>query len=435
MTESFNLPDLGEGVHEAEVLSVHIKAGQEVRENDIILEVETDKAAVEIPSPFTGKIIEVFVKPGDTVMVGDAMISYVWEGVQEESAEPVSSPPLQEKDQTPSATAVTGSTKIVPASPATRRLARELGVDLNHVTPTGASGVVTADDVRKIAEAQVEPPQPQATTATEEKLALDENIPQDTPQKPVKQDPLPDFSQWGEIAREPLRSIRKATARQMAKSWSQIPHVATQDTVDITKLEAFRKKHKEEIKAAGGRLTLTVFALKAVATALKRYPHFNASLDMDQQEIVIKNYFHIGVAADTDRGLLVPVIKDVDRKSIKEVAIELHEQIEKTRTGKIAREDLQGGTFTITNAGAAGGGTFTAIINHPEVAIMGLGQARMQPVVMEKDDNEYEIEPRLMMPIVLCFDHRVVDGADTIRFLRVIIDALEDPDELLITMI
>ncbi len=432
MTESFNLPDLGEGVHEAEVLSIHVSTGQKVTEGDLIIEVETDKAAVEIPSPFTGKVIEVFVKAGDTVMVGDAMISFLREGATEDTAQKPASPSPEKAPPHPMSTEPSPK-KITPASPATRRLARELGVELHLVTPTGSNGVVTAEDVRKFSEGNSEPEK--AVPAAKEQPVPKKATDQVPPHPPVSWESLPDFAQWGDITREPLRSIRKATANQMAKSWSQIPHVATQDTVDITKLEAFRKKHKEEITAAGGRLTLTVFALKAVATALKRYPHFNASLDINKEEIILKNYFHIGVAADTERGLLVPVIKDVDRKSIKEIAIELHEQIGKTRSGKIAREDLQGGTFTITNAGAAGGGTFTAIINHPEVAIMGLGQARMQPVVLKQDNDEYSIEPRLMMPIVLCFDHRVVDGADAIRFLRIIIEALEDPDELLITMI
>ena len=246
---------------------------------------------------------------------------------------------------------------------------------------------------------------------------------------------LPDFSQWGPIVREPFRSIRRATATRMVASWSQIPHVNCQDTVDITRLEAFRRKHKAEIEAAGGRLTMTVFAMKAVATALKTYPHFNASLDLASQEIIVKQYFHIGIAADTEHGLMVPVIRDVDRKSIRELAIELQGTLERARQRKNSREEMLGGTFTITNVGGLGGSSFSAIINHPEVAILGLGQGRMQPAVVTDSQGEYEIVPRLIMPIVLCFDHRVVDGADAVRFLRQVIDLLEDPDELFITMI
>lgn len=424
MTQAFHLPDLGEGVHEAEILAVPITVGQEVKEGDIILEVETDKAAVEIPSPCTGVVLEVVVKEGDLVKVDDVMIRFTTED------ETVNVPP--EKDIAPPKE--TGAStpqpkqdrsKIVPASPATRRLARELGVDLSLVPPTGSGSVVTADDVHNFAEKQKEAePQP----------VQQENGVQVTSTAEPVHEPLPDFTQWGEIEKEPFRSIRKATATQMAKSWARIPHVTSQDTVDITKLEAFRKKHKEEIIQAGGRLTLTVFALKAIATALKQYPHFNSSLDLDSQEIIVKKYYNIGVAVDTQRGLIVPVIKDVDRKSIKEIAIELHQCIEQTHSGKIPRSDLLGGTFTLTNAGAMGGGFFTPIINYPQVAILGLGQGRMQPAVVEQDRGDYTIVPRLIMPIVLCFDHRVVDGADAIRFLKVIIEALEDPDELLITM-
>jgi pyruvate dehydrogenase E2 component (dihydrolipoamide acetyltransferase) len=221
----------------------------------------------------------------------------------------------------------------------------------------------------------------------------------------------------------------------MVIAWSQIPHVTSQDEVDITKLEAFRRKHKADIEAEGGRLTMTVFALKAAATALKAYPQFNATLDVTANEIIYKKYFNIGVAVNTNNGLIVPVVRDVDRKSIKELAIELHEQVERTRSRKVALEELQGGSFTITNAGAMGGGYFAPIINFPEVAILGMGQGRLQPAVIDKGDGEHEIAPRLIMPIVLCIDHRVLDGADAIQFLKMLVETLEDPDELLISMI
>jgi pyruvate dehydrogenase E2 component (dihydrolipoamide acetyltransferase) len=221
----------------------------------------------------------------------------------------------------------------------------------------------------------------------------------------------------------------------MALAWSQIPHVHNQEWVDMTKLEAFRKNHKAEIEAKGGKLTPTVFAMKAAATALKTYPKFNATLDTGAGELVIKHYFHIGVAVNTDDGLIVPVIKDVDRKSIVELSIELNDLVQRTRERKATLEEMQGGTFTITNVGPMGGGFFAPIINYPEVAILGMGSASMQAVVKEKEENEYEIVPRLMMPIVLCIDHRVLDGADALQFIRVLREALEDPEELLITMI
>ncbi len=428
MPRSFKLPDLGEGVHEGEILAVHVSVGQEVKEGDIILEVETDKAAVEIPSPFTGTVSEVLVKPGDTVKVGDVMLIF-GNGEEAEVVDVQTTEEMPaEASQTEKVAAQTAAGKRkgpVPASPATRRLARELGVDLQQVTPTGSSGLVTADDVRAFADTDKE---------MVEAPAAADVIAVEAPALAIPGTTLPDFSKWGPVERVPFRSIRKATAKQMIIAWSQIPHVTSQDQVDITKLETFRQKHKAEIEAEGGRLTMTVFALKAVATALKTYPQFNATLDIAAGEIVIKKYYHIGVAVNTDNGLIVPVVRDVDRKSIKELAIELHDIVEKTRSRKISRDDLQGGTFTITNAGAMGGGYFAPIINFPEVAILGMGQGRLQPAVIDKGDGEYEIAPRLIMPIVLCIDHRVLDGADAIKFLNGVIQALEDPDELLITM-
>lgn len=432
----FKLPDLGEGIHEGEVLAILVSVGDQVKEGDTILEVETDKAAVEIPSPYTGIVSKILVKPGDTVKVGDVLMAFS-DGVEAAPRPPEPPPPAVPKaapEPTPERAPMPASEPLsapeqrvgpVPASPATRRLARELGVDLRLVGPSGPAGLVTAEDVKAFAAAGKEmegPPSPKA--------------------KPMEVRPvemlapsLPDFSKWGPVEHAPLRSIRKVTAKQMALAWSQIPHVHNQDMVDMTKLESFRQKHKAEVEAKGGKLTPTVFALKAVATALKTYPNFNVSLDTEKGEIIYKQYYHIGVAVNTDDGLIVPVVRDVDRKSITELAVELNGLIQRTRSRKATLEELQGGTFTITNVGPMGGGYFAPIINYPEVAILGMGSARMQPVVMDKGDRGYEIVPRLMMPIVLCIDHRVLDGADALRFMRVVIDALEDPDELLMTMI
>ncbi|WP_218188450.1 2-oxo acid dehydrogenase subunit E2, partial [Desulfosarcina cetonica] len=242
---------------------------------------------------------------------------------------------------------------------------------------------------------------------------------------------LPDFTRWGPVERIPFRSIRRATAVQMATAWSQIPHVSSQDTVDVTRLEAFRLAHKAKIEAAGGRLSMTVFVVKALVAALKAFPRFNATLDLAGQAIILKQYYHLGVAVNTDRGLIVPVIRDVDRKSVTDVAVELADIVQTTRAGKISRDALQGGTFTLTNAGAMGGGFFTPIINYPEVAILGTGQARMQPVVETDDGGRHRIVPRLMMPLVLCFDHRVADGAEAIGFLKRLMALLADPDAFL----
>jgi len=429
MSRSFKLPDLGEGIHEGEVLSVPVSVGQAVKEGDIILEVETDKAAVEIPSPYTGSVHEIFVKPGDVVNVGDVMMTF---SGGEEAKEG------EEKKQTiepiPPAEAITAATQFpaetktgpVPASPATRRLARELEVDLQLVTPTGPAGLVTAEDVRAFSA--------QGAAGAKDRLAAPGLSVEARPAVAAETE-LPDFAKWGSVERVPFRSIRRATAKQMSLAWSQIPHVNSQDVVDVTKLEAFRQRHKSEIEGIGGKLTLTVFALKAIATALKTYPNFNATLDTNNSEIIIKHYYNIGVAVNTDSGLIVPVVRDVDRKSIKELAVELNDLVQRTRARKTTVEEMQGGTFTITNAGAMGGGFFAPIINYPEVAILGVGQARMQPVVREKEKGNFVMVPRLMMPVALCIDHRVLDGADAIRFLRVLIDTLEDPDELLISMV
>ncbi len=429
MSQAFKLPDLGEGIHEGEILAVMVEVGQDIKEGDIILEVETDKAAVEIPSPYTGRVEEILVEPGDVVNVGDVImtISGGEDAKEAEEQKPTREPtPSDESVKAAAKSSDRAESGPVPASPATRRLARELGVDLKLVTPSGPAGLVTAEDVRSFANKGQAAPEAPATPT----VAADEGHPAifSVPE-------LPDFTKWGSVERVPFRSIRRATARQMSLAWSQIPHVNSQDVVDVTKLEAFRQKHKAEIEKIGGKLTLTVFTLKAIATALKTYPNFNATLDTVNSEIIIKHYYNIGVAVNTDSGLIVPVVRDVERKSIRDLAVELNDLVQRTRARKTSVEEMQGGTFTITNAGAMGGGFFAPIINYPEVAILGVGQARMQPVVREKEKGNFVIVPRLMMPVVLCIDHRVLDGADAIRFLRVLVDTLEDPDELLISMI
>ena len=428
MARAFKLPDLGEGIHEGEVLSVRVAAGDKVKEGDIILEVETDKAAVEIPSPYTGIVEEILVKPGDTVKVGQVMLTF--SGAEE--AVPVKKEKLEKKAPEPSKPVEVKPEQVrgegpVPASPATRRLARELGVDLRMVTPTGPGGLVTADDVRAIAEKKEKVVKAPPAAVPEERAQEGRPFAPAAPQ-------LPDFSKWGPIERLPLRSIRKATAKQMTLAWSQIPHVSNHDVADMTKLEAFQKKHKAEIAAKGGKLSHTVFALKAIATALKAFPRFNGSIDTAAGEIVLKHYYHIGVAVATEDGLIVPVIRDVDRKSVAELSVEMKTLADKTRARKVSLEELQGGTFSITNVGPMGGGQFVPIINYPQVAILGMGAAGMKPVVTGNEKEGYRIEPRLMMPLVLCIDHRVLDGADAIPFMRMIVELLEDPEQLFMMM-
>jgi pyruvate dehydrogenase E2 component (dihydrolipoamide acetyltransferase) len=423
MSRAFKLPDLGEGIHEAEVISVLVSVGDEVKEGDPILEVETDKASVEIPSPYDGIVEEIVVNPGDIVKVGDVLITFG----NGETAD--KKPPKQPAKpvETPASEIVAATQAApVPASPATRRLARELEVDLHQVVPTGPGGLVTAEDVRNFSE----------KGATLEKVMPVDAMPvmEATPFS-VPAPTLPDFSQWGPIERTPLRSIRRATAKRMALAWSQIPHVSSQDEVDVTKLEVLRRRHKMDIEAQGGKLSLTAFVVKAVAAALKKYPNFNVSVDTASGEIIHKGYYHIGVAADTEDGLIVPVIRDVDRKNITQISIELNQLIQKTRERKVSPAELQGGTFTITNIGASGGrGHFAPIINYPEAAILGLSAARMKPVVVKKDGAGYDIVPRLIMPVVLTIDHRVLDGVDSTRFLEFFRRALEDPGNLLMAI-
>ena len=432
MAHEFKLPDLGEGIHEGEIVDVFVKPGDEIKEGDPLLEVETDKAVTAIPSPFTGAVAEVRVAAGDTVHVGDVLVVFAGGEAKHEAVPDVTSPEtvpsirLETPPGDQSATAppaVEGARRPpVPASPATRRLARELRVDLYSVHATGPQGLVTAADVRRHAE--VAP----AGSDVEADLALDvagAAVPSVSPE-------LPDFSQWGPVATEPLRSLRKATARQMALAWSQIPHVSNQGEADVTALEALRKRHAEAMAKDGGRLTLTVFAVKAAVAALKRFPRFNASLDMAGEQIIYKQYYHVGVAVDSLRGLIVPILRDVDRKSIRELALEFEGLVARAREGKTMLEELQGGTFTITNAGALGGGHFAPIINFPQVAILGMGRALLKPVVRPNAEGDPEIVPRLVMPLVLSFDHRIADGAEAIRLMQTMVATLEDPETMVL---
>ena len=445
MPREFKLPDLGEGIHEGEVIEILVSVGDRVIDGKPIMVIETDKATTEIPSPVTGVVREIRVKPGAVVKVGDVLMVFLEEGEAEaprkgeqrgEGKRPVEAQ-LPSAAAMPSHVSATAETTFVnaagpvPAAPSTRRLARELGVDLHLVPPSGAGGRVTPEDVRKFAEGlehAVPPPSPGAPVPAELALPPVEFSPA-APKAPS----LPDFGRWGPISREPLRSVRRTTARHMALAWSQIPHVTHQDVVDITELEALRRRHKEGIQAQKGALSLTVFAMKAAVAALKAHPRFNASLDANREEIILKQYYHIGVAVDTERGLIVPVVRDVDRKSIAQLATELSDLVVRGRAGKIEREEMIGGTFTITNIGVLGGTAFTPIVNYPEVAILGMARASLQPVV-KGDEENYEILPRILLPLILGFDHRVVDGADAARFLGMIIETLGNPEELLMMM-
>ncbi len=444
MPVEFKLPDLGEGIHEGEIIEVLVHVGDKVEDGQTVLIVETDKATAEVPSPVTGTVKEIRIKPGQTVRVGEVLMVFLKEGESgEEATEKAPSPKMPEEDRETEgkgnkAEALTGKAEEasgktgaarspvaategpVPAAPSTRRLARELGVDINQAKPSGPGGRITPEDVRAFAES--------LKGGKTEKAPLEPG--EKKPLAPPEAASVGQFDQIGPVERVSLRSVRRATAKHLAMAWSQIPHVTHMDVADITELEALRRRHRQQVEAQGGALSLTVFAVKAAAAALRKFPRFNSSLDMESEEIIIKHYCNIGFAVDTERGLLVAVVRDADRKSLFDLAVELKELAERTRQGKATRDDLSGGTFTITNVGPMGGTGLYPLINYPEVAILGLAQARLQPVVVG-DEKNFEIVPRLMLPISVTFDHRVLDGADAARFLNMIIEGLENPENLL----
>lgn len=416
MATEFKLPDLGEGVEAGDVVSVLVAEGDTVEIDQSVLELETDKALVEVPSSVAGTITKIHISAGDRVPVGSLLIS-VEEGEKSVPAEPEAEAPTPAPEEEPEPTArapeptppapkppaPASNGDPIPAAPSTRRLARELGVDLTQVAGSGPGGRISQDDVK-------------AAVRDRQTGGL-------APTAPVE---LPDFSRWGNIECQPLSKVRQIIAKNMSQAWQQVAHVTQFDRADVTDLEAFRQRNKEKAEALGAKLTPTILALKAIITALKTFPQFNASLDAGANEIILKHYYNLGIAVDTERGLLVPVIKDVDRKDILELALELGDISQRARTGKIGLDELQGGTFTVTNLGSLGVGEFTPIVNHPEVAILGFGRAREEATV-----REGRIEPRLIMPLALSYDHRVIDGADGARFMRKIVDALENPELML----
>jgi pyruvate dehydrogenase E2 component (dihydrolipoyllysine-residue acetyltransferase) len=294
-----------------------------------------------------------------------------------------------------------------PASPSVRRLARELGVDINQVSGSGPKGRISDEDVKAHAKRII--------VAAQSGGGVGGGIPTE---------PLPDFTKWGEVERVPMRAVRRATAAHLTAAWLNIPHVTQQEYADITGLEDLRRRYRKTVEAAGGNLTVTAVAVKIVAAALKHFPQFNTSIDMASGELIQKKYVHIGVAVDTDRGLLVPVIRDADKKSLIQIAVALSQLSEKARTRKITAEEMQGGCFSISNLGGIGGSFFTPIVNSPEVAILGISRGRFRPIY---DEETGEFTARQLLPLSLSYDHRVIDGADGIRFLRWIAEAFEQP--------
>jgi pyruvate dehydrogenase E2 component (dihydrolipoamide acetyltransferase) len=441
----FKLPELGENIDQGDLVRLMISPGARVSEGQPVMELETDKAVVEVPSSVSGVVKEIRVKEGDKVKVGQVIftlegtaapppvrrmpepvehvsgqqaarlafhLAMKAEGKTEEQALPPDQPvPPQPTFTMPVQLGKVAGTEHgdpVAAAPHVRRLARELGLDIYGVTGTGPGGRISEDDVKAHAK---------ATLATAISAAQ-------APQAGARfaQPKLPDFTRWGKVERVSMRGVRRKTAEHLREAWNTIPHVTQHDRADITELEHLRAKFAPRAEEAGGKMTVTAIALKVCASALKVFPQFNASIDMEKEEIVYKQYINIGVATDTDRGLLVPVIRDVDKKNIAELAAELSQLSKKARDKKLTPEEMEGGTFTITNLGGIGGTAFTPIVNHPEVAILGLSRGRMEP---EWIDGKFE--PRLILPLSLSYDHRLIDGADAARFLRWIAEAFEQP--------
>lgn len=478
MTVEFKLPDLGENIESADVAQVLVSEGDEIQAEQVVLELETEKAVFELPCPHAGKVTKIHVKEGDTVPVGAKILSIEpAEGNEakgkpsrekkagkpsDKTEEPAAkkeaggkskgeqTPPAAEPEEEPEPGAageveeseedeapLDGEHKQqdrresapkrgqdgrkaaakpadeeevqlvpAPASPATRRLARELGVDLHRVTGTGPGGRISAEDVQ----------------AHVRKLTAGSQAGTDAPEPT-----LPNFSQYGPIERKSLNKIARTAAANLQSAWRYIPHVTQHELADITDLETGRKKYMQALGASSPKITMTVLALKAAVAALKAYPHFNASLDLPAGEVVLKYYYHVGIAVDTEHGLLVPVVRDVDKKSIVELARAVTELAARARSRKIDLADLRGATFTISNLGGIGGTAFTPIVNFPEVAILGMSQARWQ---MSMHGGEPKM--RLLLPLSLSYDHRVINGADAARFTAKLASLLSDPIELLI---
>jgi len=424
----FHLPDLGENIPSADVVNVLVKVGDVIEADQAILEIETDKATIEVPSTISGKVVEVLIKAGNKAKVGDVVIK-VETGdrsvsepgpVETVKQEVLGSPRQDVKKETAPLTGERPSIQLMetdnqppilkgaaPAAPSVRRIAREIGVDINKVPGTGPGGRISMDDVKAFSKKLHE------SYSHGGGAGLN-----------IKAESLPDFSKFGSINKVEMTNIRKKTADHLSYAWATIPHVTQCDKADITLLE---KTRKELNKTSESKLTVTAILVKIIVEALKKFPQFNSSIDMEKKEIIYKNYFNIGVAVDTEFGLIVPVIKNADKISLSEIATGMNVLAEKARNKKIGLEDLQGGCFSISNLGGIGGTYFTPIVNSPEVAILGVSRGNLEPVW-----NGYGVfEPRLMLPLSLSYDHRIIDGADAIRFLRFVVEALEQPLKIL----
>ncbi len=430
MSKEILVPDIGD-FSDVEVIEILVEPGDTVAAEDSLISVESDKASMEIPSPEAGVVKEIKVQLGDTVYEGSVILTLDPAEEQaaampaQQPAEPPAQAPAPQPAPAPAPQAAPKPAAPAPArqsptaridevafskayaSPAVRKFARELGVDLGQVEGSGRKGRITKEDVQNFVKRALSQPASGGLGVA----------------------PMPeiDFSQWGEVETQPLTKINKLTGEFLHRNWVTIPHVTQFDEADITDMEAFRKELAADYKEQGIRITPLVFLMKAVVSALKQYPRFNSSLDSSGENLILKHYFNVGIAVDTPDGLVVPVVRDVDRKSIVDLAIELGEISVKARDKKLKPADMQGGSITISSLGGIGGTQFTPIVNAPEVAILGVSRSKMQPVW-----NGKEFEPRLMLPLSLSYDHRVIDGADGARFTTFLSRVLSDTRRLLL---
>ncbi len=470
MIEEIKLPDIGDGIEGGDVVGILVKEGSEIEIDSVLMELETEKAVFEFPSPIKGTVAKVCISESEFVKVGQALFEVEVSGenkdqekeqataetdqkeakkkearseseqlekenegseekpkedeTKREKPKDQESKPEESKEEEQESkeeekisshsegkeskpiSSYASPAASVPAGPAARRLARELGVDLTQVSGSGKGDRITLDDVKAFAKDQLTGPASRQSSGTSE---------------------LPDFSVWGPVERKPLASLRRKTAEKLEQAWLEVPLVTQFDEADITDLEAMRKKNSQFVKDKGGRLTITVFLLKAVAAALKEFPQFNCSLDLRQKEAIYKSYYNIGVAVDTPAGLIVPVIKNVDQKSIVDLSIELSEMAEKAKARKVTPEEIRGGNISISNLGGISGTGFTPLVVPPDVAVVGVSKSSLKPVWRDE-----KFEPRLIMPFSVSYDHRMIDGADGARFTKFLAQMLENSERLLL---
>lgn len=458
--KQFKIPELGENISSAVIVGVLVKVGDSITVDQSVLELETDKATIEVPSDVSGTITALNVKEGDKVTIGQVMFEVSDDGAESaaapaetpaapEAPAPVASPvaetpapaaPTPAPAPAPASQSAVPAAEVVPvaspaaasapshavvlvenqppmlqnsapAAPSVRRLAREIGVNVNDVKGSGPGGRISLDDVKAYSKYLHENRSQAVVVAG----------------SAVQSVPLPDFTKFGEVEAQAMSNIRLKTAQHLSTAWQTIPHVTQFDKADITALEEFRKSYAKQAEKEGVKLTVTAILVKIVTAALKKFPQFNSSVDMANQSVIYKKYFNVGIAVDTDFGLIVPVIKNTDTMNVIEISREMNALAEKARTKKVSVADLQGGCFTITNLGGIGGTAFTPIVNAPEVAILGVSRGAIEPVW-----KDGKFEPRMMLPFSLSYDHRVIDGADGIRFLRWIIEAIENPMKVII---